>query len=422
MSSSAACLALSPSHLDENSSDAEDVMAYQTSDEGDYTAENPSTGDASSKWIDVVSRAQRRRMKKTAQQPDLTPTKPAIKPTAQPTGKPKPPPLPFNDYKLVIRPQGGLNLAKVSPTELSEVLLRATKLTWRKAEFRLRIHGVQNTAMVSTSHREAAEALHHLKQVMFGGTVYPVQLYGLAPDDSVKGVIHDIPLHYSSQEILENIFLPGFEFIACRRLGNSTTVIVTILGKKVPFYVYHLGAEHRCYLYRKTVPACTICHELGHRSTACPCPNVRACPTCGTRDPVDGHVCKPCCSLCKGEHLTASKGCPQRFCEPYVKRQKELARQRAASQAPADQQQPAPPRGRRRQRPGNTPVRRGSSTSSRRNSRSRSQSRSRSRSSRGAAPLGRRPVLAQARRQRQKSKDRHSQFLLSQMQIPAQAR
>ncbi|KAH9370498.1 hypothetical protein HPB48_020542 [Haemaphysalis longicornis] len=63
-------------------------------------------------------------------------------------------------------------------------------------------------------------------------------------------------------------------------------------------------------------PACTICHELGHQSTACPCPNVRACPTCGTRDPADGHVCKPCCSLCKGEHLTASKGCPQRFCEP----------------------------------------------------------------------------------------------------------
>ncbi|KAH9372755.1 hypothetical protein HPB48_003571 [Haemaphysalis longicornis] len=87
---------------------------------------------------------------------------------------------------------------------------------------------------------------------------------------------------------------------------------------------------------------------------ACPCPNVRACPTCGTRDPGNGHVCKPCCSLCMGEHLTASKGCRQRFCEPYVKRQKELARQRAASQAPGDQQQPATPRGRRRRRPGNT--------------------------------------------------------------------
>lgn len=57
--------------MDENSSDAEDVMAYQTSDEGDYIAESSSAGDASSKWIDVVSRAQRRRMKKTAQQPDL---------------------------------------------------------------------------------------------------------------------------------------------------------------------------------------------------------------------------------------------------------------------------------------------------------------------------------------------------------------
>ncbi|KAH9364664.1 hypothetical protein HPB48_005778 [Haemaphysalis longicornis] len=123
MSSSAACLELSPSHLDEKSSDAEDVMAYQTSDEGDYTAENSSAGNASSKWINVVS----------------------------------------------------------------------------------------------------------------------------------------------------------------------------------------------------------------HRFTACPFPNVRACPTCGTRDPADGHVCIPRCSLCKGEHLKASKGCPQRFCEPYVKRQKELARQPACT-------------------------------------------------------------------------------------------
>ncbi|KAH9372754.1 hypothetical protein HPB48_003570 [Haemaphysalis longicornis] len=230
MSSSAACLALSPSHLDEHSSDAEDVMAYQTSDERDYTTENPSTGDASSKWIDVVSRAQRRHMKKKRSAARPNPDQAGNEAYRSTHREAETTSAAFQRLQALIRPQGGLNLAKVSPTELSEVLLRATKLTWRKAEFRLRIAGVQNTATVSTSHREAAEALHHLKQVMFGGTVYPVQLYGLAPDDSVKGVIHDIPLHYSSQESLENIFLPGFEFMACRRLGNSTTVIVTILG------------------------------------------------------------------------------------------------------------------------------------------------------------------------------------------------
>lgn len=176
-----------------------------------------------------------------------------------------------------MRPQGGLNLVEVSPTKLSEVLLRATKLTWRKAEFRLRIDGVQNTATVSTSHREAAETLHHLKQVMFGGTIYPVQLYGLAPDDSVKGVIHDIPLRYSSQEILENIFLPGFEFIACRRLGNSTTVIVTILGTKVPFYVYHRGAT--C-IGRRFLPASSATNWAID-------PRPVHGPTCGRAPPVE---------------------------------------------------------------------------------------------------------------------------------------
>ncbi|KAH9363315.1 hypothetical protein HPB48_006421 [Haemaphysalis longicornis] len=168
MSSSATCSVLPPSHLNENSSDAEDIMAYQTSDAGDYTAS--SAGDASSKWIDVVSRAQRRRMKKTPQQPpDLTSTKPALKHSTHREAKTTS--TPFQRLQVLIRPQGSLNLAKVSPTELSEVLLQATKLTWHNAELHLRIDGVQNTATVSTSHREAAEALHHLKQVMFGGTI-----------------------------------------------------------------------------------------------------------------------------------------------------------------------------------------------------------------------------------------------------------
>lgn len=105
-------------------------------------------------------------MKETAQQPDLTPTKPVLKPTAQPTEKPKLPLFPFNDYKLAVKPQGVVNLVHVSPTELWEVLLRAMKLTWRDAEFCFRISGVQNTAPVRTYHREAAEALHQLKQVI----------------------------------------------------------------------------------------------------------------------------------------------------------------------------------------------------------------------------------------------------------------
>ncbi|KAG0430964.1 hypothetical protein HPB47_022214 [Ixodes persulcatus] len=153
-------------------------------------------------------------------------------------------------------------------------------------------------------------------------------------------------------------------------------VILTFAGLKVPFFVTLFGGEYPVSLYKKTIPACTVCHEAGHRSTACPQPKVNVCHQCGLKDPHEGHTCEPLCTLCDGPHLTAARGCPKRFSEPYVLRRRALARQ---ARERAVRRDPTPQRGRPRDR-SRTPTRRRRSSSG-----SRSQSTSRSREPRPGA-------------------------------------
>ncbi|KAH7974121.1 hypothetical protein HPB49_010209 [Dermacentor silvarum] len=240
---------------------------------------------AAGEWIAAASKAQRRRGRRKLnptsgqpppsspleRQPILTMRKPA----------PRPAPLPLDDYKL------------------------ATNTTWREANLRLRIDHNRNTATVSTPTKDMAMKLIEVSKIKVGETEHSVEMYGLAPDDAVKGVIHGVPTRRTIQEIKENIMEDGFEIYTVRRMGkDSTTVILTFAGPDVPHYLWLYGAEYRCTLHKKTVPVCWVCYEVGHRSTACPWPGTRACHECGTRNPAPGHTCVAKCTLCGGGHVT----------------------------------------------------------------------------------------------------------------------
>ncbi|KAH7948997.1 hypothetical protein HPB49_004077 [Dermacentor silvarum] len=203
---------------------------------------------------------------------------------------PRPAPLPLDDYKLLMRPRSRLDVAKLAPSELSLALLQATNTTWREANLRLRIDHNQNMATVSTPTKDMAMKLIEVSKIKVGETEHSVEMYGLAPDDAVKGVIHGVPTRLTIQQIKENIMEDGFEIYT-------------------------------------TVPVCWVCYEVGHRSTACPRPGTRACHECGTRDPAPGHTCVAKCTLCEGGHVTGTKGCPERFITPYLIRQREWQKQ-----------------------------------------------------------------------------------------------
>lgn len=351
-----------------NASATEDTAMQQDSREGEYSE---SSSDCKASWIDVVTKAQRRRQRKVDSGSGSAAVSPATQalPLMRKT-TPRPNPLPRDDFKLVLRPQDGLKLGSVENAEISLSLLNAINFTWRQAYIRVRLDTTQNIATISTPSAEAAKALSHITQIKIGNSTHVVTLYGLAPDDSAKGIIRGVPVRFTEAEILANIDQTQFEVYACRRLGQSSIIVLTFAGTRVPYYVTLYGAEYPCTLYKKTFPVCTQCHESGHRATACPQPSVSVCHQCGLRDPQLGHTCEPKCNLCGGSHLTAAKGCPKRFKEPYLLRKRELEKRRAEERA--SRKDLHEQRGRPRDR-STTPERR------RRGSSSGSQSRSTSR-------------------------------------------
>ncbi|KAH9364436.1 hypothetical protein HPB48_022359 [Haemaphysalis longicornis] len=156
---------------------------------------------------------------------------------------------------------------------------------------------------------------------------HSVGINGLAPDDSVKGVIQGVPKEFTIQEIIETI--DGFQFYPARRMGeNPTTVILTFATSEVPRCVYPYETANRYTLPKKTVPVCSVCYEVGRRNTACPRPRGCGCHECGTRDPGLNPTCDAECYLCEGAHVTGTKGCSRRSVTTYVIRQKEQQQRR----------------------------------------------------------------------------------------------
>ncbi|KAG0415456.1 hypothetical protein HPB47_007379 [Ixodes persulcatus] len=130
-----------------NSNDEEDIAMNHDSNEGEYSelsSEHDST------WIDVVTKAQRRRQRKLND--EVGPTAEPKPPTPLPVRKaaPRPNPLPRDDFKLVLRPQDGLKLANLDIAEVSLALLNSINFTWRQANLRVRLDATQNTATIST--------------------------------------------------------------------------------------------------------------------------------------------------------------------------------------------------------------------------------------------------------------------------------
>ncbi|KAH9373074.1 hypothetical protein HPB48_012119 [Haemaphysalis longicornis] len=230
--------------------------------------------------------------------------------------RPNPLPLLEADYKLVMRPKNGLGLGSVSPALLAESILNTARLSWSDAEIRGRIDATQNILTVITPREQAARALSQITQLNFQGRVHPVSLYGLSPYGSCERVIHGIPTHYTMEQVLEDIRPPGYQFLSFRRLGMSGSVLVTIQGHKVSFYIYCKGVEMKCFIYKKTIPCCTNCDFTGYRADVCVNVGISACERCGVRDPSPDHPCDPKCDLCNGKHITACRECPKRFREP----------------------------------------------------------------------------------------------------------
>ncbi|KAH7978978.1 hypothetical protein HPB49_007610 [Dermacentor silvarum] len=158
----------------------------------------------------------------------------------------------------------------------------------------------------------------------------------------------------------------------------------------------------RVSLYRKQTDFCKECGRLCHRPDVCPRPEVKLCPTCGSKNPSSEHECTPKCRTCGEAHPTADRMCEAKYKLPHIVKQRRWqSRSREERECTLEEGKTTPQwtlfpsgysiaegKGQSRSRFGSlSPIRRWSRSRNRRKCRSQSRSRSGSRNQNRNRPL-----------------------------------
>ncbi|KAH9383506.1 hypothetical protein HPB48_025059 [Haemaphysalis longicornis] len=244
-----------------------------------------------------------------------------------------------DEFRVVIRPRGGLVVASTTMTILRGAIITAAKVAREEAEEdSIAPNVAQNIVVLSTPCESRANKYGMIRVLTIGAASYETYAYRSTPDDTSRGVISGVG-HEESEEDIRRCIVNKHNptAMAAHRLGNSTSVVILFEGQKVPHYVKYGGFVTKCTLYRQHREVCKICGQVGHRKDVCPTPNARVCFACGRKNPGEDHkeYCKPKCKLCGGSHVTGTGSCKNKFKTPIQIKQRQWAKQNAEARTNA---------------------------------------------------------------------------------------
>ncbi|XP_077531183.1 uncharacterized protein LOC144143282 [Haemaphysalis longicornis] len=295
--------------------------------------------------------------------------------------------LPKEERKVIMRPRGGLCLARLEvDVVLSAVITAASVAKTVAMADTICTNPTQNIIVVSTPDEDRANKYANVRSLYIGGKNYETYAYRTAPHGTAKGVIRGIALDATDEDIQNDIMHPANPLaLEAHRIGNTTSVVILFQGTKVPRSVKYGPCRVPCGIYKQHYDVCRTCGRIGHRADVCPTPETKICFACGAPNPAPDHdgQCKPCCKLCNGAHATGTEGCTRKYKVPFVVTQRRWAKKinERSSLSQVDFPELSPPsRGKwkqQQQKQGETPgTRRGRSRSRKRDkSRGRSTSR-----------------------------------------------
>ncbi|KAG0411399.1 hypothetical protein HPB47_011505 [Ixodes persulcatus] len=337
--------------------------------------------DLNADWIPVHT------ARKKARQPKIPSPKPsnpterlASRSSPRPGFKPRPPQLPRlpdDDYKIVIRPRGGLNLSSMSTGKLQDLIFNTAQTNYDAARAdQIRINATQNSILISTPSEERARTYFNLHTLRIGEENYPLATYVADPANTSRGIIFDVPEYDTPENISRYLIDYNHDpaILLARRMGKTNSVQIVFDSPEVPHWVSYHGAPYRCVLFKHKTEACNICWKIGHRADVCPSPRTNKCPRCGMDNPPTDHDCEVKCAVCRGPHPTGSPRCKKRLQEhPAIRRRQAQHPVNDSSKSST----PPNPRGRSKERK-SIPSKPGFRSRSRTHSRPRPRSRSRS--------------------------------------------
>ncbi|KAH9379903.1 hypothetical protein HPB48_001001 [Haemaphysalis longicornis] len=231
--------------------------------------------------------------------------------------------------KLILRAGGTLALASHSRISVTQKLgLTAQLAPNESANTTMQVEAMKNIIVIITHSVTAKEKLLRVKQLEFSGQLYPVSVYHAADRDTCRGVIHQIPANTPSDTLLRNLSAPGYQILAARMMGQTTSALITFQGTYVPTTVRYEYTQIRCYTHRPKVQQCYKCLALGHRQDVCTQPTER-CPECGFQNKSGAHNCITKCINCSGPHSALDELCPARIESSKITRKQEYAKRLA---------------------------------------------------------------------------------------------
>ncbi|KAH6947739.1 hypothetical protein HPB50_021111 [Hyalomma asiaticum] len=202
------------------------------------------------------------------------------------------PRLPAEHKKVIIRPNGGLNIATTPSPSIASAVIAAAGIKKEDAkEDILSLNAQQHIIITSSPSMEHTKKYVQIKHLITNNETYEVNTYVSAPEQTSKGVIRGIPLEFDETTESDIVNHRNPLALAARRLGNTPTIIITFDGMKVPRTVFY-DLVIMCALYRKQIDICHQCGRLGHRMDVCPFPTNRLCRGCRTRNPGQDHKCE----------------------------------------------------------------------------------------------------------------------------------
>ncbi|KAH9359881.1 hypothetical protein HPB48_021665 [Haemaphysalis longicornis] len=264
---------------------------------GRKTERETTIGDVSSEH----QRQQLHRPRSPGKRPQLTRTQIKQRVNTKMARAARMPSLPANDHRIIVRPRCGFAIGKQDLLEFVAAMASSARIPLDATlGTSLSKHRTEHRSHQHTEPRRA-DKYDKVRAITLKGTKYEVFAYRAAPNDTVKGIIYNIPLTYTQADI--NACLIGERnptILAAHRMGETTAVVVLFEGQVVPQHIKFASLIVRCKIYKQHREVCRQCGEVGHRKDVCPRrTRTFASRAGGQQNPPEDHetVCKPSCKL-----------------------------------------------------------------------------------------------------------------------------
>ncbi|KAH9382902.1 hypothetical protein HPB48_023524 [Haemaphysalis longicornis] len=129
---------------------------------------------------------------------------------------------------------------------------------------------MQNMYLLTTPAVKNAEAYTKVNQIILGTKHHAIAAYVAAPENTRKGVVHNIDKHLTDIQLKELFVTEKMPLVLeAKRIKTSTTVMLLFEGMQVPRYVVFGMCLVKCSLYKRQVDVCYSYGKPGHRADVC---------------------------------------------------------------------------------------------------------------------------------------------------------